>query len=256
MELFSCWIGFTNSNVDILWKYWLLLYYVVKSVHGLKWLWSWAKNLSCEIHILFLFSLFVSRCPFGCGGHLSPSSLSLCLYPDSQQSSMVSLVSRFGLGLGGSGQGLGAWRRKKSHNEELPSTPAAQPVLEPLCLSLSTSVPPIFSRLRPLLFLACLISPLLSSSNTQPLWLSVRPAIVASALLSWGSSLPGASPQPPPPCPGWPTVNGRQAAWLPQSSRKLQQQGLGLYGAAGWLCQKSCQAKDERPLPVRYWGTE
>ncbi|KAM3876328.1 serine/threonine-protein kinase Nek7-like [Diretmus argenteus] len=70
-------------------------------------------------------------------------------------------------------------------------------------------------------------------------------------LLSRGSSPPRASPLPPPPCPAWPTVNGRQAARLPWSSRKQQQQGLGLYGAAGWLCQKSCQAGDERPLPVR-----
>lgn len=92
----------------------------------------------------------------------------------------------------------------------------------------------------------------LTLSISQPLWLSACPPF-SPLLPSPGGSL---YPQPPPLCPAWPTVNGRQAAWLPRSSRKLQQQGLGLYGAAGWLCQKSCQAKDERPLPVRYWGIE
>lgn len=57
-------------------------------------------------------------------------------------------------------------------------------------------------------------------------------------------------------CAAWPTVCSRQAASLPESGRKLQQQGLCLYDAVGWRCQKSCQAEDEKPLPVHDWDSE
>lgn len=53
------------------------------------------------------------------------------------------------------------------------------------------------------------------------------------------------------------SVSRRQAGRQPGSlraSRKLQQWGSGPDGAAGWLRQKSCQAKKERPLPVQDWG--
>lgn len=55
-------------------------------------------------------------------------------------------------------------------------------------------------------------------------------------------------------------VLGQTAVGRPPGSlracRKLQQRGRGLDGAAGWLPQKSCQAKKERPLPVQDRGSE
>lgn len=48
---------------------------------------------------------------------------------------------------------------------------------------------------------------------------------------------------------------GRQPGSL-GASRKLQQRGRGPDGAVGWLRQKSCQTKKERPLPVQDWGSE
>lgn len=62
-----------------------------------------------------------------------PSSLCVCTLT---QSSVVSLVSRFGSGLRGCGQCLRASRRKRSRNEKVLLTPAAKTALKPLCLTL------------------------------------------------------------------------------------------------------------------------
>lgn len=219
-----------------------------------------------SIFFSFSFSLFHAA-SFGFGGHPPPplhfpSSVCVCtLTHSSLPWSLWSLGLAWGFEVvvkaWGQEEGRGVIMRS-SPQLLLPNLPSSPFVLLPFhvhATHLFSSSHITASHLIP--SLPYLVSPLLPHSSTpQPLWLSLCPSILASAPISRESSIPGASPQPPPPCPAWPTVNGRQAAWLPQSSRKLQQQGLGLYGAAGWLRQKSCQAKDERPLPVRYWGTK
>lgn len=196
--------------------------------------------------------------------HLSPPSV---FVPWLTAVCIVFLVHWFGQGLWGCGQGLGAWGRKRSHNERLPLTPAPQPALQPLCLALLP--PPChpsllhFTDSHPRPFHLVAHQPPFSTcrSFTSSLFIPLAAAVTLSLSPHSCFCSPGGPFYLGPPLslllPAQPgPLSGRQAARLPRSSRKLQQQGLGLYGAAGWLCQKSCQAKDERPLPVRYWGTK
>lgn len=141
-------------------------------------------------------------------------------------------------------------RRKKSHNEEnLVSTPAVRPAPQPRSLFSHFHVTHLFSQtLTP----SCLVSsfPSLSPSRCRSVSLYVP------VLISPGGPL---YPGPPPASSSLPSLAHCQ--WEAGRLTPLEQQeaaaaGVRLYGAAGCLCQKSCQAKDKRPLPVLYWGTD
>lgn len=157
-----------------------------------------------------------------------------------------------------SGQGLwGHKERKRGHNEKLPSILVAQPALQALCLipfplpvwPISSSI--AASHLRPFYHVARQASSIMQIPHfffllsTLCLVRFLAPLLFL-LLLSWGSFLPGASPQPPASCPAWPTV--REASSLTPSE---QQEAAAAGVRPIWRCRLALL----EVLPSQGWET-